>query len=417
MDDALRPTDATGTRHCVACYEGIHLQARLCPHCGSQQNRGLLRRAGAALRWVGGATAIISLALAASQITGMASEWAERNDAVARMVSAAKIQANGDNLALAWATIRSAIDINASSPLVLEARIDLAQRIVREWRDRDYREFEDAMDEILTTLYLGAASDDGRVAADAFAHLAWVSREGMRRAQLERMERFLQSGLALDPTNPFANAISGYVKLVSSDQPTPAAIIAEADERFARARTRGEAMDFVDEMEFEGLLHCCDLEVFERMRRRRERAEEIPHFARLEVRRRLGAAALSRPGGFDSNRLDDLRPVRLLELADLFAWLAEQTPPFLDDYEVTTVRARFHELDGDDAKARALYDQAIEEHVAVHGKMTSTTSYSASQRGLERIAARAAERGKGGMAGQADGQAALLRVSAAPAEP
>ena len=76
------------SKACIACFEAIHAEARLCPHCRSPQKVRKWQAAGSFLKWVGGITAVISLVIGTYRINELYQSWRERAETVQEFLRA-----------------------------------------------------------------------------------------------------------------------------------------------------------------------------------------------------------------------------------------------------------------------------------------------------------------------------------------
>jgi len=185
---------------------------------------------GSTFRWLGGATAILSLAAVAYQLWSIYSVHLEARAYVANLVATAERQRELDDLLRAWETLDEALEIERSFVPARELQIAVASQLVRgtlkvsRSKQRGYGRISGTtwyggdLDQVYApverVLYRASASPDPQQAADALAHLAWrILAVGKRKGADPLIER----ALLLDPENPYALVAARHQLLIDED--------------------------------------------------------------------------------------------------------------------------------------------------------------------------------------------------------
>lgn len=163
------------------------------------------------LKWIGVATAIISLVLGTRQIVNMVREsMAEKTRARALNAEAQRFVAAGD-YSRAWQSIAEAARLQ---PVHREAQLTIAMEWLRNVHlapNRGERTFTEITEKLLPALYEAIDTSRKSHAATVLAHIGWANylmfKEGDRRVKVDDQFR---SALRLDTTNLYAHAMYGF---------------------------------------------------------------------------------------------------------------------------------------------------------------------------------------------------------------
>jgi hypothetical protein len=201
------------------------------------------------LKWVGAATAIVSLLLGGRQLINVAVERAERaRQAEARQreaaesVAIARQQASRREYADAWRSLNQA-DERAKTDASGDTRLEIAFQWLQEARAPAGQSFSGITDQVLPSLDRALLDAQHPRRADILAHLGWATYlrsrdasstdpDGMR----TRARALYEQALAIDRANPYANAMLGHLMLgtgasLDSTRPYFDAAVASGKER------------------------------------------------------------------------------------------------------------------------------------------------------------------------------------------
>jgi len=223
------------------------------------------------MKWVGYATAILSLAGAIGGI-GKAiwnraeahrkaiSVRVETHSELDNTIAAAQLEAGARDYPSAWKSLDDALKIDPSSAKLHSAQEDLAMK----WLDDEIHagpggKFSAITEKLKPVLVRGAtASKPGPHRADLLAHIGWCY-------FLEYRDQALDSNPAAaaeyakaaeeDPNNPYAQAMWGHWLLWGQQD------VLEAEKHFAAALASHREMDYVRRMQLSALLNHHNREV------------------------------------------------------------------------------------------------------------------------------------------------------------
>jgi tetratricopeptide (TPR) repeat protein len=223
-------------------------------------------RIAAALKWVAGGTAILSLIFGLHQLVQLVSDVRERERSAAELSSIGKQQQAAGDYAAAWGSFEQGLKVAEPGGKIAKligrlgeargalrrAQEDLAIEWLRNVRVSASRgeTFSRLVETLTPALHRGVASTEGPRKADLLAHLGWADflrwRDGRREVDPEQHYR---QALAVDPANPYAHAYWAHWQLWTRR----AAALAEAREHFAAALAAGRAREHVRHMELSAI--------------------------------------------------------------------------------------------------------------------------------------------------------------------
>jgi hypothetical protein len=169
---------------------------------------------GTILRWVGWGTAVISLILGISQVTGMFRSWRDRRADVVQLLDAARGQRSSGDYAGSWNLIGQALERDPGSSPARAEQADLAMEWLRNMEIAGAGKetgFSNVVDRLLPVLYRAGDAAGGREAADILAHIGWAYylkvRDGFNGLKVETQ---FAGAVAKDSDNVYAHAMWGY---------------------------------------------------------------------------------------------------------------------------------------------------------------------------------------------------------------
>jgi hypothetical protein len=178
------------------------------------------------LKWVGGVTAVLSLAFAIQQAIQIVSDSRERQRQIVELTSVATAQRNSGDYRAAWATLEKAIEtaepsgqlakltgqLSEQRRQLRETQEDLAMVWLENLRPKNESEsFSDLIVPLDPVINRGITSSTGPRQADLLAHAGWATFLKWRdaRGDLDPDRQYVQA-LQVDPKNPYANAYRGH---------------------------------------------------------------------------------------------------------------------------------------------------------------------------------------------------------------
>ena len=218
------------------------------------------------LKWVGGATAVISLVVAAQQAIQLVSDGRERQRQIAELHSVASLQQEAGDYRAAFASFERALEVAEPSGQLakLTGQLSEQRRQLREaqedlamaWLENlqvnasKGETFSDVVGKLDPVLNTGIASSSGDRKADLLAHAGWAnflkSRDGERRLDPDQQYR---QALEIDSRNPYAHSYRAHWMLWTRR----AAALGDAREHFSAALASGRVTDHVRRIQLSAL--------------------------------------------------------------------------------------------------------------------------------------------------------------------
>ena len=201
------------------------------------------------LKIVAGLTAVLSLALAARQVTVFITDYRARQTRVRELLATSALQSRAGDHPAAWTALSQALRTDPGNAAVRSAREDAAMAWLENARTGSTSPtFTALADTLSPALTEGLLHSDSTRKADLLAHLGWADflrwREG--RSDLSPPTRYREA-LALDPHNPFAHAMLGHWLLWQSDS------VGQAAGHFRDALAAGRAREYIRHMQLSAL--------------------------------------------------------------------------------------------------------------------------------------------------------------------
>ncbi|HEY3826813.1 MAG TPA: hypothetical protein VGL82_19775 [Bryobacteraceae bacterium] len=203
------------------------------------------------LKWVGYATAILSLIAGVRGLTKVFTDRAEVRRQVGDLLASEQIQLQGRDFAAAWQSLDRASKLDAGSPAVRTAQENLAMQWLEEIRVQDNEKFSDIAEKLDPVLTRGIAAEKaGQRQADLLAHLGWSyflrSREG--KGGLDPAASYADA-VKKDANNPYAQSMWGHWILWNRGDPE------DAGRHFTSALASGREREFVRSLQLAALLN------------------------------------------------------------------------------------------------------------------------------------------------------------------
>ena len=213
------------------------------------------------LKWVGYATAILSLFAGIREIVKLISARVESHRKVDALLSSEDIEIKGLDYRSAWRTLDQASQLEPDSAKVHVAQENLAMAWLEDTHLRENEKFSDVADKLEPILSRGVTSaKDPMRAADLLAHLGWAyflrSRDGVFGSDPAGV---YSKAVGKDPNNPFAQAMWGHWILWNHGR------LSDASQHFSSALLSGRERDFVRRLQLSALFNCanddCSVEI------------------------------------------------------------------------------------------------------------------------------------------------------------
>jgi hypothetical protein len=213
------------------------------------------------LKWVGYATAILSLIFGIRELVKLVADRIESHRKVDALLISEDVELKGRDYASAWRTLDQASQLEANSSKVHLAQENLAMAWLEDIHLRENEKFSDIAEKLEPVLTRGiASSKDNQRSADLLAHIGWSyflrSRENV--FGLDPAGAYAKAA-GQDKNNPYAEAMWGHWILWNHGK------LSDASQHFASALVSGRQRDFVRRLQFAALSDCpsdeCDEEI------------------------------------------------------------------------------------------------------------------------------------------------------------
>jgi len=178
----------------------------------SRQRRGnddSSSRANRIIKWVGAATAVISLILGARQLITIVTERSERSRESAEFTALARQQADRGEFADAWRSLDRAEE-RSRTDATAAARLDIGFRWLEEGRPGADQPFSRITDAVVPALDRALLDPQHPRRADILAHLGWATFLKGRDTGTGDPAPMYKQALAIDPHNVYANAMLAH---------------------------------------------------------------------------------------------------------------------------------------------------------------------------------------------------------------
>jgi tetratricopeptide (TPR) repeat protein len=213
------------------------------------------------LKWVGYATAILSLIFGIRELVKLVSDRVESRRKVDTLLVAEEVELKSLDYGSAWRSLDQAAQVQPNSEKVRMAQENLAMAWLDDVHLHEGEKFSDiaAKLEPVLTRGLGATKDSQR-AGDLLAHIGWAyflrSRDGV--FGLDPAGDYSQA-VEKNPSNPYAEAMWGHLILWNHGK------LSDASKHFSAALVTGRQRDYVRRLQLAALFNCsnddCDEEI------------------------------------------------------------------------------------------------------------------------------------------------------------
>ena len=161
------------------------------------------------LKWVGAATAVISLILGARQLVTIATDRAQRSRESAEFVALARQQADRGEFAEAWRSLDRAEE-RSRTDAAANARLDVGFLWLEEGRPGPEQPFSRITDAVVPALDRALLDRQHPRRADVLAHVGWATFLRSRDTGNGDPRPLYDQALAIDPDNVYANTMLAH---------------------------------------------------------------------------------------------------------------------------------------------------------------------------------------------------------------
>lgn len=214
-----------------------------------------------ALKWIGYATAILSLIAGIREVAKVVADRLEARRKIGVLLASEQLQMQGRDYWSAWRSLEQASQVDSGSAQIHAAQEALAMAWLENIRVQGNERFSDVAEKLDPVLTRGVASGKaGPRKADLLAHLGWSyflrSREG--RSGLDPAGTYAEA-VRMDPNNPYAQAMWGHLILWNDGE------LGAAAQHFSSALDSNRQRGYVRRVQLSALLNShnveCDEEI------------------------------------------------------------------------------------------------------------------------------------------------------------
>ena len=213
------------------------------------------------LKWVGSATAILSLIFGIRELVKPVSEHVHTHRKVDALVVAEEAELKSLDYAAAWRSLEQASQVEPNSEKIRIAQENVAMAWLEDVHLHEGEKYSDIAAKLEPVLTRGLASTkDSQRSGDLLAHIGWAyflrSRDNV--FGLDPASDYAQA-VQKDPNNPYAEAMWGHLILWNHGR------LGDASKHFSAGLVSGRHRDFVRRMQLAALFDCpndsCDEEI------------------------------------------------------------------------------------------------------------------------------------------------------------
>ena len=173
------------------------------------------------VKWIGAATAVISLILGARQLITIATDRAQRNRESAEFTALARQQAGRNEFAEAWRSLDRAEE-RSNTESTDAARLDIAFKWLEEGRPGPDQPFSRITDAVVPALDRALLNPQHPRRADTLAHMGWATFLKWRETGTGDPASLYRQALEIDPHNVYANTMLAHWLLWQGEPPSAA---------------------------------------------------------------------------------------------------------------------------------------------------------------------------------------------------
>ncbi|MCB9510232.1 MAG: hypothetical protein H6695_08620 [Deferribacteres bacterium] len=203
------------------------------------------------MKWIAGATAVLSLIFGLQQLVGWVFEYRAQKREITEQLELAKMQRTSSDYHAAWGSLEKAYVMDQQDREVNEARENLAMEWLENISVKSGEEtFTDIVNRILPALSRGVLKAEGQRKADLLAHIGWADFLRWRDGNFAlKPEASYQKALAIDSSNVYAHVMWAHWILWRNGE------VAEAAIHFKKAVASGRVRLYVRDLQLSALLN------------------------------------------------------------------------------------------------------------------------------------------------------------------
>src|ERR1035438_7309251 len=197
-----------------------------------------------ALKWVGGAAAVVSLLLALNQVTGLVQNFRIHHAEFSEAMKAGGQQQERGDYPAAFESFKHAAELDPIDRRAQKHEAQAAMLWLETAHSKD-KSFTELANELVPVLDRALSEAKGPSAADILAHIGWANflRYRENPANRDLVAQSYHDALKIDPQNPYAHAMLGHWILWNNGK------VEDANREFSAALASGPERGFVRELQ------------------------------------------------------------------------------------------------------------------------------------------------------------------------
>ena len=198
-----------------------------------------------ALKWVGGAAAVVSLLLALNQVTGLVQNFRIHHKEFSDAMKAGEQQQERGDYPAAFDSFKRATELDPIDRHAQQREAQAAMLWLETAHSSKDKSFTDIANQLVPVLDKALTDAKGPAAADILAHIGWANFLRYRENPADRdlVARSYHDALKIDPQNPYAHAMAGHWILWNNGK------VEDANREFSAALASGRERTFVRELQ------------------------------------------------------------------------------------------------------------------------------------------------------------------------
>jgi tetratricopeptide (TPR) repeat protein len=198
-----------------------------------------------ALKWVGGAAAVVSLLLALNQVTGLVQNFRIHHAEFSAAMKAGEQQQKRGDYPAAFESFKHAAELDPIDRGAQRHEADVAMLWLENAHSSKDKSFTELANQLVPALDKALTNAKGPAAADILAHIGWANflRYRENPANRDLVAQSYQDALKIDLQNPYAHAMLGHWILWNNGK------VEDANREFSAALASGREHGFVRELQ------------------------------------------------------------------------------------------------------------------------------------------------------------------------
>ena len=322
----------------------------------SHQTAKESKRSGTILKWVGAATAVLSLLLALNQATGVLQKLRVHRKEFREAMTAGDQQQQRADYPAAFDSFKHAVELDPIDREAQQRQAQAAMLWLENVHARD-RSFTDIANQLSPVLDKALSETKGSAAADLLAHIGWANflryRDGSREGIA--IEESYQKALSIDPSNVYAHAMWGHWILWQHGK------LEQAREHFSAALASGRVRPYVRNLQVSALNNSRAPETISELLRVANEMRKNGESLNAEQRHRLFEDIFAYDLGNHDDYMRELSALKAEDVEATYDWLTGQEDERRKRFMRSFVMANLSEIAGNREEALSKYKSLRQE--------------------------------------------------------